>query len=67
MRKLLVTALLGGGALVAVAARRRQAARTERVDVYFEDGSMVSVVEGAPGADRLLPVARDALRLAATP
>ena len=52
--------LLGGGSLAgAVFYRRRAARRRERVDVYFEDGSMVSLAEGSPEArDRLLPLAR---------
>jgi hypothetical protein len=41
--------------------RRRAARRRERVDVYYEDGSMVSVGEGSPESDRLLPLARDVL------
>jgi hypothetical protein len=32
--------------------------------VYFDDGSMVSYVEGAPEAGTLLDAARDALRAA---
>jgi hypothetical protein len=32
--------------------------------VYFDDGSMVSLVEGSPEADKLLPVARDVLAAA---
>ena len=41
--------------------RRSFARRPERVDVYFDDGSMVSFVDGASEADALLPVARGAL------
>jgi hypothetical protein len=32
--------------------------RTARADLYFEDGSMLSLSNGSPGADRLLPLAR---------
>jgi len=49
-------ALLGG-----IVYRRRFARRHERVDVYYEDGSMISVVEGSAAAERLLPLARDVL------
>jgi hypothetical protein len=41
--------------------RRSFARRPERIDVYFDDGSMVSFVDGSSEADDLLPVARDAL------
>jgi hypothetical protein len=54
------------GLLVALAfvvfVRRQNAARAEHVDLYYEDGSMVSLENGAPRADRLLALARDALR-----
>ena len=36
----------------------------ERVDLYFDDGSMVSLPETSPEALRLLPLARDVLRAA---
>ena len=48
-----------GGALASAALVRRQAAHRERVDLYFEDGSMMSLTDGSPGAERLLPLARD--------
>jgi hypothetical protein len=38
--------------------RRAAAGKRERVDLYFDDGSMVSLADGSPGAERLLPVAR---------
>ena len=41
--------------------RRSFAKPRERVDVYFDDGSMVSFVDGSPEADKLLPVAADVL------
>ena len=44
--------------------RRRVHRRRDRVDVYFDDGSMVSFVEGSPEAEKLLPVARDILSAA---
>ena len=33
----------------------------ERVDLYADDGSMISVGEGTTDATRLLPLARDLL------
>jgi hypothetical protein len=38
--------------------RRGAARKRERVDLYFDDGSMVSFGDGTPGAERLLPLAR---------
>jgi hypothetical protein len=44
--------------------RRRFLTRRERVDLYYEDGSLTSFEEGSDGAGRLLPLAHDALRAA---
>jgi hypothetical protein len=44
--------------------RRRFLTRRERVDLYYEDGSLVSVEEGADGAPMLLGYAHDAVRAA---
>jgi hypothetical protein len=57
-------ALLGviGGLLVGAAFLRRQTAQRERADLYFEDGSMLSLTNGSPGAAQLLPLARDVIR-----
>ena len=52
---------LGAGTLLY---RRSTGRRRDRVDAYFDDGSMVSLVEGSPEADRLLQVARVALAAA---
>jgi hypothetical protein len=54
------TGLFAGSVLY----RRATGRRRDRVDVYFDDGSMVSLVEGSPEADKLLPVARDVLAAA---
>ena len=58
-----VAILLGalGGTLAGAAFFRRQALDRERADLYFEDGSMLSLEDGAPGAARLLPLARQNL------
>ena len=48
-----------GGLLAGAAFVRRQTAHRERVDLYFEDGSMLSLTDGSPGAERLLPLARE--------
>jgi hypothetical protein len=64
-RKLVALAALVGGWLVGIALYRRALPRRrERVDLYFDDGSMQSLGEGTPEAGRLLPLARDALRAA---
>ena len=64
-RRTLTGVLLAAGSVAgSVLLRRRAARRRERVDLYFEDGSMVSLVEGSPGSDALLPLAREILRAA---
>jgi len=64
-RRLVALAALVAGWVVGLAFYRRAAAgRRERVDLYFEDGSMQSLGEGTPQAARLLPLAREALRAA---
>jgi hypothetical protein len=54
------------GVLLALAAvvflRRQKVSRAEHVDLYYEDGSMVSLETGAPDGERMLSVAREALR-----
>jgi hypothetical protein len=49
--------MLAGAAFV-----RRRGALRERVDVYFEDGSMLSLSDGSQDAERLIPIAREILR-----
>ena len=57
-RKVVTGFLLAAGSLAGtVLARRRAARRRERVDLYAEDGSMLSLIEGTPEAERLLPIA----------
>jgi hypothetical protein len=41
--------------------RRTIARRRERVDVYFDDGTMITLVDGSPEAEEALSIARDAL------
>ncbi len=55
-----------GAALVGVAlvVRRLVFRRRERVDLYYEDGAMLSFQEGSPQGERLLSLAHDALRAA---
>ena len=56
----LVAAWIAGAALL----RRTSGPRRERVDLYFDDGSMQSLSDGVPDAARLLPLAREALAAA---
>jgi hypothetical protein len=59
-----VAAVLGvaGGMLAGAAFIRRRAVQRERADLYFEDGSMLSLTNGSPGGERLLPLAREFIR-----
>ena len=67
MRRLLGLGVLVGLALAFASFVRRGAARRrERVDLYFDDGSMVSLPDGSPESERLLALGRDALRAART-
>ena len=58
---LALVALVGAWAAGIALLRRTSGARRERVDLYFEDGSMQSLADGAAEAARLLPLARNAL------
>lgn len=61
-RRLATTVVLAAGSAAGAALwRRRSGRRKERVDLYFPDGSMISVAEGSPQAGLLLPIARRAL------
>ena len=66
MRRKLLTGLgVATGALAVTAFLRRGLdRRRERVDLYFADGSMLSLSEGSEDGGRLLPLARDVLRAA---
>jgi hypothetical protein len=64
-RKALVLAGFATGLFAGTFFYRRSSARhRDRLDIYFGDGSMVSFVEGSPEAERLLPLARQALAAA---
>jgi hypothetical protein len=58
----LLLAAFGFAAVVVY--RRRFAARRERLDLYYEDGSLVSIEQGSDRGARLLPLAHDVLRAA---
>ncbi len=56
----LVVALVGAGA-AALLLRRRSVSRGEHVDVYYDDGSMVSLDGRTAESERLLALASRAL------
>jgi hypothetical protein len=60
MRRLLALALLIAGPILYLS-RRRDESR-ERVNLYYDDGSMITLERGAAGADRLLELAQASLR-----
>ena len=63
MRRLLALGVAGAAAGSALW-RRRGGAPAERVDLHFEDGSMVSLPTASEDAERLLGLARDVLAAA---
>ena len=64
--KALAALVIMGSLAGALVWRQRAARRRERVDLYFADGSMVSLEQGSLEADRLLPLAHDVLAAART-
>ena len=68
MAKARVAALLvtAGSLAGAVLWRRRERRSREHVDLYYADGSMVSLPGDSPEGARLLPIARRALSRART-
>jgi hypothetical protein len=64
-RRLLALAGFASGALAGTAVYRRFfGAGRERIDVYFEDGSLVTFETGSREADKLLPLAERVLATA---
>jgi hypothetical protein len=59
MRRLVVLLLVVAGPVLYLSRRRGE--RRERVQLYYDDGSMVTLERGAPEAEQLLAVARGAL------
>jgi len=59
MRRLLALLLIVVGPLLYLA--RRRTTPRERVHLYYDDGSMVTLEPSAPEAERLLALARAAL------
>jgi hypothetical protein len=63
-RRRIVALLLAAGSLLGVGLYAQRTRKRERIDLYFADGSMVSIVGDSPHAARLIPLARDAVRTA---
>jgi len=62
LRKLFGFVVLVGVAFAGIVVyRRRFLTQRERVDLYYEDGTLVSLEDGSDGAGRLLPIAHDAI------
>jgi hypothetical protein len=59
MRRLLALLILVVGPLLYLARRRDE--RRERIHLYYDDGSMLTLEHGTPEAERLLAIARAAL------
>jgi hypothetical protein len=62
-RKLLALGF-AAGSLLGIGLYARRSKESERVDLYFADGSLSSLDDGSPEATRLLAQAREALRAA---
>jgi len=65
--KVLTALLVSAAAVTGAVLWRRRSRRKERVDLYFADGSMVSLEQGSLEADRLLPHAHQVLAAAHGP
>ena len=63
-RTLAVAGAAVASAAGAVLLRRRAARRRDRAELYFEDGSLVTLTQGSPEADRILAQARQLLAAA---
>ena len=63
-RRRLFALILALGSLLGIGLYARRGRKQDRVDLYFADGSMVSLDGASPEAARLLPSAHDALRAA---
>jgi hypothetical protein len=59
MRRLLAVLVLGAGPALFLARRREN--RRERVHLFYDDGSMVTIERSRPEAERLLTLAHEAL------
>ena len=58
-RKVVAAVFVSAAAVAGAVLWRRRGRRQEHVDLYFADGSMVSLEQGSVQADKLIPLARD--------
>ncbi len=58
---LLLAGIVAGGMAAGAAYESWRANRRDRLDVYFDDGSFVTYLDGSAEAERLLPLARQVL------
>ena len=65
-RALALAGFLGGGIVAGAAYERLRSKRSDRLDVYFDDGSFVTYVDGSTEAAQLLPLARAVLEAVGT-
>ena len=63
-RRALALGAAAGSAIAAVVLRRRAGRSRDRVELYFEDGSLVTLAQGTAGAEGLLLHARELLAAA---
>jgi len=63
-RRRLFGLLLAVSSLLGIGLYARRGRRRDRVDLYFADGSMVTLEGDSPQAARLIPPAREAIRAA---
>jgi hypothetical protein len=63
-RRKLLTWLALSGSVAGALFYRRRAARRERVDLLFEDGSTISLTNGSADASTVVPLARQMLETA---
>jgi hypothetical protein len=64
MRRRSIVALVAAGAVGGMVAKRRHARATGRAEVWFDDGSTVSVPASSPVGTRLVELADEVLRTA---
>ena len=61
------TALMLGSVAASLIVRRRNRRVQTRIDLYFEDGSMVSLPESTPQVSGLLSLGEEALQVVGSP
>lgn len=63
-RKVLAALVVSTAAVTGAVLWRRRGRRRDHVDLYFADGSMVSLEQGSLQAQKLLPLGRDVIAVA---